>query len=291
MTLQAYISDALSGLALPSPPWRRIGGGVWGIVFDLGDKTVLKLVKHRGGIGSGAAIHEGETRALSLLGGLGGRVRTAKPVASGTFDPDTEGLADFCGWIRMAYLPGTPVAGLMVQARDSETREELMRRTGEVAAQFHAASKPLAPRDPPLPAVSQQRLLEIADIVGDMRQACGEVAAVLSAGPQHRFLHGDINGGNVLLTPGAGGLVDLGEVQSGPIEIELRHARDLGGPADAMLRAYCNEAETDLDPNRLAAAFCLNALGTLAIATLGTVPDLDPAAARGRAREALSALS
>ena len=171
-----------------------------------------------------------------------------------------------------------------------------MRRLGMAAAELHRQSARLLTGDTKLPCVSQDRLLQIAEIVPDMRTACLEVGAVLAAGPQHPFLHGDINGGNALIsnpdTIAASdvGLVDWGEAQSGPIEIELRHMHDIGGPAEAMAEGYQAAGGVTPDQTRIAAALSLNALGTLAIATLGTVPGLDPGAARDATLLRLKAL-
>jgi len=296
MSLDATIHAAIPAARLPSPPWNRLGHGVWGDVFDLGDGSVLKLVRHKGGIGNGHDILFAEVRALDLLRGLTGAVATASLQGFGEIAPEISDLADYCGWLRMTHLPGMTAMRLLSRTDDPTQHARIMRRIGEAAAQFHLKSAGLVPRGSGLAPLSLQRLDEIATIVPDMAGACREVAAVLQAADQHPFLHGDINGGNVLFadpsdpaTSGIG-LVDLGEAQSGPVEIELRHLHDIGGPAEAMVEGYTGMAGRKPEPHVLAAAHCLNALGTLAISTLGTVPGLDAGAARSAAQAGLSKL-
>lgn len=289
----------ITSARLPSPPWKEIGRGVWGRVFDLGDGTVLKLVRHRGGIGDGAEIFFGEVKALDLANGLSRgsnstsllRIETARLVGFGQIDDGNVGLEEYCGWLRMTHLEGrTASAALDANADDAE-RHTIMQKLGEATARFHQESPTHARADAPLPAVSQARLAQIADMLPQMTGACDDVAAILATGPQHPFLHGDINGGNALLAADGGiGLIDLGEAQTGPVELDLRHAHDIGGPGDAMLHAYEEEAGAPLDQSRLAAAFALNALGTLAIAQLGTVDGLNPQTARAKAEVALKAI-
>lgn len=197
----------------------------------------------------------------------------------------------------MSKLPGKTAMSILAGPIDTPQKAAVMRRLGEVTAMLHDQIRQPPPDQQPMPPVSQNRLLQIADIVPDMRSACMEVAAILAAGPQHPFLHGDINGGNVLFADAQDhahsniGLVDWGEAQSGPVEIELRHMKDIGGPAEAMTEGYEAVSNTSLDPTRLAAALCMNALGTLAIATLGTVEGLDPAKARRSALLSLEKLN
>lgn len=292
-----FIHRTLENTDLPAPPWTTLGMGVWGHVFDLGDGSVLKIVRRKGGIGSGAEIFDGEVAALKATHTLKGNVRTARLVAASAIHPQTEGLEEYCGWIHMSRLPGKTVSCLLSGDVATPAKEAVMRRLGEAAAQLHRQSAALVTDVPGLPALSQQRLQQIADSVPDMRSACADVGAVLAAGPQHPFLHGDINGGNALfsdpdnIATSSVGLVDWGEAQSGPIEIELRHMHDIGGPAEAMIEGYQAQGGAAPDPIRVAAALCLNALGTLAIATLGTVPGLDPETARTTVLERLKALT
>ncbi len=65
----ARMRDAMPGL--PVPPWPLVGEGLWSSVHDLGDGTVLKLVRRQtSGLGSGVAIHRREVLALAALDGL-----------------------------------------------------------------------------------------------------------------------------------------------------------------------------------------------------------------------------
>ncbi len=291
------IHAALHEHDLPPPPWTPLGSGVWGDVFDLHDGSVLKLVCHSGGIGSGLQILDGETGALQAAVCLQRPIAAARFIAGAKFTPSANELGDYCGWIRMSKLPGRTAMSLLAGPIDLTQKTTIMRRLGETTALLHTQTRNQPAGHRPMPPLSQDRLLQIADIVPDMRTACLEVASILADGPQHPFLHGDINGGNVLFadeqefTRSNVGLVDWGEAQSGPVEIELRHMNDIGGPAEAMIEGYEAVSNTPLDPIRLNAALSMNALGTLAIATLGTVEGLDPDKARHVALSRLEAIN
>ncbi|MEO0962313.1 MAG: phosphotransferase [Pseudomonadota bacterium] len=291
------IHAALREHGLPSPPWTPLGSGVWGDVFDLHDGSVLKLVCHSGGIGTGQQILDGETAALQAAADLHEPIAAARFIASAKVNPSTDELSDYCGWIRMSKLAGQTAIKILAGPIDLAQKATIMRRLGVAAALLHAQTKSVQAGQSPMPPVSQDRLLQIAEIVPDMRSACLEVATILAAGPQHPFLHGDINGGNVLFAkehnPSQSnvGLVDWGEAQSGPVEIELRHMIDIGGSPEAMIEGYEAVSGTSLDPTRLNAALSLNALGTLAIATLGTVEGLNPDKAKQTALARLATLN
>lgn len=303
MVTETAIHAGLRHARLPPPPWRRIGHGVWGDVFDLGDGSVLKLVRHHGGIGSGQDILFGEVRALDFLRGLTGSVTAAALHGFGEIEVDAPALEDFCGWIRMERLPGVTASALLADTRSSDDRISIMRRIGEAAGQFHLQSGGLVPEGTCLPDLTARRLSEIADIVPDIKAGCERVGSILHGADPHSFLHGDINGGNVLFadpaapTTSAIGLIDLGEAQCGVTEIELRHLHDIAGPdgqsegmADAMIEGYAATTGHAPRAELLAAAYCLNTLGTLAIARLGTVSGLDENRAKQAAMAALAQL-
>ena len=303
MVTETAIHAGLPNAGLPAPPWQRIGHGVWGDIFDLGDGSVLKLVRHHGGIGSGRDILFGEVRALDLLRGLTRPVTTAALHGFGEIDADAPALEGFCGWIRMGRLPGVTASALLADTRSRDDRITIMRRIGEAAGQFHQQSGSLVPEGAGLPDLTARRLSEITDIVPDMGVNCERVGAVLHWADPHPFLHGDINGGNVLFADPAApatsalGLIDLGEAQCGVTEIELRHLHDFAGcdarsngMAAALIEGYAATTGHTPRPELLTAAYCLNTLGTLAIARLGTVPGLDESRARQAAMAALAKL-
>ena len=96
---------------LPAGPWPLIGEGVWGSVHDLGDGTVLKLVRRNGGLGTGESKHFRETTVLHLLAGLEtSRLRLPRLAASGRFE-NAYGFSGppLAGWLRLEKLAGRPV--------------------------------------------------------------------------------------------------------------------------------------------------------------------------------------
>src|SRR5438876_3859191 len=62
-----WLRDAIADL--PMKDVRALGHGLWGPTIDLGDGTVLKLVRRRAGIGDGLEICANEARVLAALGG------------------------------------------------------------------------------------------------------------------------------------------------------------------------------------------------------------------------------
>ena len=140
------IHDAISAdiSDLPPGPWPLLGEGVWGAVHDLGDGTVLKLVRRNGGLGTGESKHYREVTALGLLTGLE-NVRLPRLVEAGRFsNPYGFSGPPLAGWLRLERLEGRPVGEDGIYALRGEERERLGEEIGAALAHFHRAGEAIA---------------------------------------------------------------------------------------------------------------------------------------------------
>src|SRR5215475_10738195 len=102
----AWIAEALPAQA--AAPWRVLGRGLWGPTVDLGDGTVLKLVRRAAGIGDGLDIAANEARVLAALAGQrfeGFAIPTL--VAHGRFgERDAAAAAGYGAWLQLTRVRG-----------------------------------------------------------------------------------------------------------------------------------------------------------------------------------------
>ena len=272
MTIEGAVDRALrdQGIDLPSPPWKEIGSGVWGVVFDLGDGSVLKLVRKRGGLGSPAALIRRETQALQTFEGkrLGG---FHLPTLLGQGDlslPANPFVSPLEGWMRLSKLDGTILAASIPS--NPEKRHRLGEQLGAAIAQFHqdttAFAIDLPQMDPIERAVGQ---LEAALAKPEDKILCQRIRErwlQLSSDPASDpvFLHGDINFSNVLVTEaGEFALLDFAECGMGPAHADFRHFEDRPEIRDALFLGYqvASGAPVDVEVYYLAAT--VNALASL----------------------------
>ena len=262
------LRDAMPGL--PVPPWPLVGEGLWSSVHDLGDGTVLKLVRRQtSGLGSGVAIHRREVLALAALDGLAtARVSVPALVAEGAFDGGS-----CAGWLRVARLGGTaPREDRLVYA-DAATRDGFGERLGAAIADFHAGATPLASAAGSKLGDGIARGLTLARDRFSQPADHHAADAVLAAwgeecakGPLV-FAHGDVNLSN-LLDAGRNaplGFVDFAESGWSLAEADFRHLDAYGPLSDAVMRGYAARAGAAPDRRRIALAAAANALFTIAI--------------------------
>ncbi|MBC7103499.1 MAG: phosphotransferase [Parvibaculum sp.] len=123
------LHEAIAGdvPGLPAGPWVLLGEGLWGSVHDLGDGSVLKLVRRNGGLGTGESKHYRETAALRLLDGLQGSApRLPRLLDAGRFE-NAYGFSGppLAGWLRLEKLEGKAVDEGRLYALKAEERERL----------------------------------------------------------------------------------------------------------------------------------------------------------------------
>ena len=111
-------------MMLPPPPWNELGEGLWGIVFDLGDGSVLKLVRKRGGLGSPAALIHREVAAIKALGGgRCGGFDMPELLGHGDIDlPANPFVAPLEGWLRLSKLNGRRLGDAIPPTPDGRQR-------------------------------------------------------------------------------------------------------------------------------------------------------------------------
>lgn len=103
-----WLTDAVAGLSMDAV--RVLGHGLWGPTLDLGDGTLLKLVRRRAGIGDGLDIYGNEAGVLAALGGRSlGHLAVPLLVSHGTFATHTTAAAHgYAAWLRLTRVAGTP---------------------------------------------------------------------------------------------------------------------------------------------------------------------------------------
>lgn len=268
MTLEGTVDRALrdQGFDLPPPPWKEIGSGVWGLVFDLGDGSVLKLVRKRGGLGSPAALIKRETTALDHLGGkrLGG---FQLPTLLGHGDlslPANPFIAPLEGWMHLSKLDGKILSASVPTSPDK--RHQLGERLGAAIARFHqeatALMADMPKTDPIARAIGE---LEAALPKPEDKALCQRLRdrwSQLNLAPV--FLHGDINFSNVLVDDaGEFTLLDFAECGFGPAHADFRHFEDRPEFRDALFLGHQAVSGMPIDIETYYLAATVNALATM----------------------------
>lgn len=271
ITIEETVHAALHacGTDIPPPPWREIGNGVWGIVYDLGDGTALKLVRKRGGLGSPAALMQRETAALGLLGGRAvGGFQVPALLGHGELTlPANPLVSPMEGWLRLSFLDGRPLAASIPSNPDE--RQRLGERLGATIADFHHdATALIGPgtrtfADPVVRAIGQ---LRTALAQPEYKELCDRLLARWEekTGGKSAFLHGDLNFSNILIDPRGGfGLVDFAESGFSAPHADFRHFEERPEIRDPLFMGYqaASGAPVDIETYYLAAT--VNALGTL----------------------------
>lgn len=256
------------GVTLPPPPWHQIGEGLWGIVYDLGDGSVLKLVRKRGGLGAPGPLIQREVTALKALGNRRcGGFDIPELLGHGDIDlPANPFVAPLEGWLRLSKLEGKRLGEAIPPTPDG--RQRLGETLGAALADFHHDAKAISetedlpPNDPILRAVGQ---LRDALAKPDDKALCDSLKErwmSLSTSPV--FLHGDVNLSNILVSDdGRFGLLDFAECGMGPPHAEFRHFEERPEIRDAIFMGYQAASGTPIDLDVYYLAATVNALGTL----------------------------
>ena len=269
--------------ALPAPQeWQLAGEGIWGSVFDLGDGSMLKLVRKHGGLGNGEALHHREAEALTLLDGFAtDYVRVPRLIAAKAFTNNYIGSAPpLAGWLRIEALPGKRLSTDKVLTMPAREREMLGERIGAAVADFSVEATKRAQKAETKLADTITRSLTLARIQlgsAELHRAADAIAEAWEArrakGPVV-FVHGDINPGN-LIDDGANrslGLVDFAESGWSLIETEFRHFEPLGALRNMAFRGLTARRGEGPDLQNYYLASAADALMTIAIQGNGGHP-------------------
>lgn len=269
------IYDAVSAEipGLPDTGWTLLGEGVWGSVHDLGDGTVLKLVRRNGGLGTGESKVYREATALALLAPLaGGRAGVLLPrlMASGRF-ANAYGFSGppLAGWLRLEKLDGRPVDEGGLYALKLEERERLGEEIGAALAHFHSDTAPLAEEAAKLASPALRSISEALTRIHDpsLRDRLERLKDAIAAEDAPRvFLHGDLNFSNVLAARGkTPAFIDFAEAGIGFAEEDFRHFDNPGPLRDAIFRSYAAVSGRAIDSKRFRMGVAVNAAVSLAL--------------------------
>lgn len=256
---------------LPAGPWPLLGEGIWGSVHDLGDGTVLKLIRRNGGLGTGESKHYRETAALTLLSSLKStRFRLPRLLGSGRFE-NAYGFSGppLAGWLRLEKLAGKPAdeGGLYILKMDE--RERLGEEIGAAIAWFHEEGARLADGATKLGNPSIRSIDEALARISapDQRDGLQRLKEMWEAEEGTRIvLHGDLNFSNTLTARGESpAFLDFAEAGVGLPEEDFRHFDNPGPLRDAIFRSYAAVSGHAIDMQRFHMGVAVNAACSLAI--------------------------
>lgn len=261
--------------ALAPPPWVLAGEGLWGSVFDLGDGTMLKVVRRHGGLGSGEALHHREASALAFLGGLAtDYVRVPRLIASSAFTNSYIGSAPpLAGWLRIERIAGKRLTTDGVLTMNARERDLLGERIGAAVADFgvEASARATAAESKLADTITRSLMLSRAQLsTAELHRAADAISLgwenLRASGPLV-FVHGDLNPGNLI---DAGpreplGFVDFAEAGWSLAEAEFRHFEPLGALRDSTFRGVTARRGRGPDMRAYYLAAAADALMTIAI--------------------------
>lgn len=267
------LHEAIAGdvPGLPAGPWTLLGEGLWGSVHDLGDGSVLKLVRRNGGLGTGESKHYRETAALRLLDGLQGSApRLPRLLDAGRFE-NAYGFSGppLAGWLRLEKLEGKAVDEGRLYALKAEERERLGEEIGSALAHFHERAAARMDEAEKLGSPGLRSIAEAMTRISDpdLRARLELLKDMWSMEEAPRvLLHGDLNLSNVLSARGLPvALVDFAEAGTGFPEEDFRHFDNPGPMRDAIFRSYAAVSGRAIDMHRFRMAVAVNAACSLAI--------------------------
>jgi hypothetical protein len=223
-----WLRDA--GADLPMEGVRELGRGLWGPTLDLGDGTVLKLVRRRAGIGDGLEICANEARVLAALGGRRlGLLEIPRLVAYGTFAADPAASAHGYGaWLRLSRVAGTPFGEQRLARLAGRERDRFAASFGEAIAILQREANQTLGRSATLDDRVSALLAGLATASPADAGLCAGLTDALRAIPDERrrgFIHGDAHLSNLLVGDDGTicGVVDFAEAGRGFPEIDLAY--------------------------------------------------------------------
>jgi len=229
---------------------RILGEGLWGIVLDLNDGTVLKLTRKHAGVGDGVLKIRQDIAALQALSAV--TIHNAKvPIyhSDGTVPLNTS-LADdgFSVWSRISRLPGRVLTVKQIGLMNQESVSLIGRSIGKALAELHLALAHL-----PVGAIPENdRFVELNEAITDrpvyknlvkqMRKAIDR----LEYSEKPCFRHGDFNISNLLFDEqlNVSGIVDFAECRPGYLEKDISDiVKEVPQLEAAVIEEYEKSAE------------------------------------------------
>lgn len=269
---EAYLDSFLPRpvlLGLNKKP-RLIGRGVWGVVIDVTDGTVIKLCPPKGGIGDAREKLDNEIAFLRRIKQIPGK-KLLFPLAvdNGDIPEDSPAAQDgFAFWARNSKVPGRFISGDEFNASDQKRRQNFAITLGRALAEFHAMwDNPVYAESLKLNNSLLKTLDELKDYTDrddDKRTADALAGMIKDISEKHIcVIHGDVNVTNIFVRGGwtVAGFIDFAESGIGFPEADFAHTlMDMPDVAPLVLAAYQKSRGITLDRRRLAIASAVNAL-------------------------------
>lgn len=249
-TINLWANEAVG--ALPAGTQRILGQGLWGPTIELGDGSLLKLVRRRAGIGDGAEIYANEARVLALLRGqhIEG-LALPRLLDHGIFAPaTTAAAAGFAAWLRISRVPGRLCGEADLAAFSESGRVRFARSLGRALARLQRDAARIAGDHLAGLEARTRSLLQTLAIASPDPMDCElarHLLAAVEAIPsdrRNRFVHGDAHLQN-LTVDGNGevcGFFDLAESGLGFAEIDLAYLHWLPDIAEPVRQSFAATA-------------------------------------------------
>lgn len=258
---------------LPDTGWTLLGEGVWGSVHDIGDGTMLKIVRRNGGLGTGESKIYREATALELLASFvdsNAGFRLPRLLGSGRFaNPYGFSGPPLAGWLRLEKLEGRPVDENGLYVLKMQERERIGEEIGAALAHFHSETAPLVEDTAKLSSPALRSISEALTRINDpsLRARLERLKEAISAEVAPRvMLHGDLNFSNVLTARGTlPAFVDFAEAGVGFSEEDFRHFDNPGPLRDAIFRSYAAVSGRAINMTRFRMGIAVNAAVSLAL--------------------------
>ncbi|MGH6961884.1 MAG: phosphotransferase family protein [Dongiaceae bacterium] len=238
-----WLRDAIADL--PTEGGGLLGHGLWGPTVDLRDGTVLKLVRHRAGIGDGLDIQGNEARVLAARGGRRlGPLEIPRLVAHGIFAAHTAAATHgYAAWLRLSRVAGTPFGEERLARLSGRERERFAAGFGEAIAVLQSEANRVLGRSAALDDRVRALLAGLATASPSDADLCAALSAILGAIPDKRrggFVHGDAHLSNLLVDEDGlvCGVIDFAEAGRGVPEIDLAYLHWLPEIAAGVRRSY-----------------------------------------------------
>lgn len=260
---------------LPPPPWQEIGSGVWGTVYDLGDGTVLKIVRKRGGLGSAASILLREATALGLFNKADIKsIVFPELLGHGDLElPANPLISPVEGWLRLTKLNARQLQHHVPANPDA--RQRLGERLGAALATFHDETRPIGTDLPAAlsdPISRSLKLLKDGLSKPDYKHLCEQLLMRWETlTDKGLLLHGDVNFSNLLIQEDEQfALVDFAESGVGVPCAEFRHLEQRPELRDAIFWGYQAASGERIDQETYYLAATANALASYYFGGRGT---------------------
>ena len=210
---------------MPAAP-LVLGEGVWGRVFDLGDGTVLKLMRGEGGLGETAEKWRQECMALAWLAEAALPFAIPRLMGSGAVPDSDWAEQGYAYWLRSTKLAGKTWTVAAARQLEGGRQRRIAAALGQAMAALHgcfdkAGLAAVLKPDGVFTAIENRHLT---------RDDAALVAAVQGGAMVEgmRAVHGDFNISNILFDAqdGVAGVVDFAEICLGTCEDEIAGISD-----------------------------------------------------------------